>query len=170
VAWGNDRAVFGPVGRLIRCAFGWLALVALALCADGVLMLAEGFAPMSADAIRHATTVGFVMLLIFGVGQRMLPGFAGGRLLSSHLVTATFWLGNGAAFLRVFPVLINPWLGDPGLPGWIAPTREGAFGLSGPLALAALLCFTMNLWRLLCGGSRAASPSSRGERANVDRG
>jgi uncharacterized protein involved in response to NO len=163
VAQGNDRAAFGPFAWIVRCAFGWLALAALALCADGAVQLAGGFAPISADAIRHATTVGFVMLLIFGVGQRLLPGFAGSRLLSPHLVTATCWLGNAAALLRVFPVLAGPWLGDPGLPGWIAPTLRGAFGLSGPLALAALLCFTINLWSILRGAPSLRKDTSAAE-------
>jgi uncharacterized protein involved in response to NO len=91
------------------------------------------------------------MLLIFGVAQRMLPGFAGGKLRSLHLVTATLWLGSAAALLRVFPVLVSPWMSALGLPSWIAPLLQGAFGFSGPLALAALLCFTINLWGILRG-------------------
>lgn len=149
VAQGNDRAAFGPFAWLIRSAFGWLALAALVLCVDGVVQLMGGFAPISADATRHATTVGFLMLLIFGVGQRMLPGFAGRKLLSPRWVTATLWLGSAAALLRVVPVLVNPWPGSPGLPDVIASLLRDAFGLSGPLALAALCCFTINLWPIL---------------------
>jgi uncharacterized protein involved in response to NO len=155
VAQGNDRAAFGPFAWLIRSAFGWLALAALALCSDGVAQLIGDFAPISADAVRHATTVGFIMLLIFGVGQRMLPGFAGSKLLSPQLVTATLWLGSAAAILRVVPVLVSPWLIPLGLPGVIVSLLKGAFGLSGPLALAALLCFTINLWHMLRGVPRA---------------
>lgn len=149
VAQGNDRAAFGPYAWLIRGAFGWLALAALTFCVDGAVQLIGGFAPIDDDVTRHATTVGFVALLIFGVGQRMLPGFAGSKLLSPHLVTATLWLGSAAALLRVFPVLVSPWVGDPGLPDWIASLVRGAFGFSGPLALIALLCFTINLWHIL---------------------
>jgi uncharacterized protein involved in response to NO len=149
VAQGSDRAVFGPFAWLIRSAFGWLALAALTFCIDGAAQLGGSFAPISDDATRHATTVGFVALLIFGVGQRMLPGFARSRLLSPHLVTATLWLGSAAALLRVLPVLVSAWLGTSGLPDWIAPLLRGAFGVSGPLALTAVLCFTINLWRIL---------------------
>jgi uncharacterized protein involved in response to NO len=149
VAQGNDRAAFGPFAGLIRSAFGWLALAALGLGSNGVVQLIGGAAPINADAIRHATTVGFLMLLIFGVGQRMLPGFAGRKLISPRWVTATLWLGSAAAILRVFPVLVSPWLGAPGLSNAIALLLRGAFGLSGPLALAALLCFTINLWPIL---------------------
>ncbi|HEU5201077.1 MAG TPA: hypothetical protein VFU32_15680 [Ktedonobacterales bacterium] len=154
-AQGNDRAAFGPFAWLIRSAFGWLALSALALLVNGATQLAGGFSPISADAIRHATTVGFVMLLIFGVAQRMLPGFAGGKLRSPQLVTATLWLGSAAAFLRVFPVLVSSWISALGLPGWVVPLLRGAFGCSGPLALGALLCFTFNLWSILRGAPRA---------------
>ncbi len=159
VAQGNDRAAFGPFAWLIRGAFGWLVLAALALCSNGAVQLADGFVPISADAIRHATTVGFIMLLIFGVGQRMLPGFAGSKLLSPRLVTATLWLGSAAALLRVIPVLVSPWIGPPGLPDVLASLLRDAFGLSGPLALAALLCFTINLWYILRGAPRASKGS-----------
>ncbi len=159
-AQGNDRASFGPFAWLIHSAFGWLALAALALLVNGVMQLSLGQALISEDAIRHAMTVGFVTLLIFGVGQRMLPGFAGGKLCSPRLVTATFWLGSAAAILRVFPVLVSPWLSVLGSPGWVALLFQGAFGFSGPLALAALLCFTINLWGIL----RGARPH-RGQRA-----
>ncbi len=164
VAQGNDRTVFGPFAWLIRSAFGWLALAALALLVNGTIQLAGGQAPISEDAIRHATSVGFVMLLIFGVGQRMLPGFARDKLRSPRLVTATLWLGSAAAFLRVLPVLATPWIGALGLPGWIAPLLRGAFGFSGPLALTALLCFTLNLWSILRGARRAQTVCSTEEK------
>lgn len=164
-AQGNDRAAFGPFAWLIRSAFGWLALAALALLVDGAMQLASGFSPISEDVIRHATTVGFVMLLIFGVAQRMLPGFAGGKLRSPHLVTATLWLGSAAALLRVLPVLVTPWIGGAlEVPGWITPLLQGVFGFSGPLALAALLCFTINLWSILRGAPRAKTALSTGDK------
>ncbi len=162
VAQGNDRAAFGPFGWLIRSAFGWLALAALALCIDGAVQLAAGDAPISEDAIRHATTVGFVMLLIFGVGQRLLPGFAGSKLLSPRLVTATLWLGSAAAFLRVLPVLLSPLLSDPGFSGLLSTLLSVGFGCSGPLALAALLCFTINLWSMLHSAPHARTGASTG--------
>ncbi len=162
VAQGNDHAVFGPYAWLIRSAFGWLALAALALCIDGAAQLAAGDTPISEDAIRHATTVGFVMLLIFGVGQRMLPGFAGSKLLSPRLVMATFWLGSAATLLRVLPVLVSPLLSDPGFSGLPSILLSVGFGCSGPLALAALLCFTLNLWRILYSAPRASSGAEQG--------
>jgi uncharacterized protein involved in response to NO len=163
VAQGNDRAAFGPYAWLIRCAFGWLALAALIFCLNGGTLLAGASFLIDDDATRHATTVGFVMLLAFGVGQRMLPGFAGRKLLSRHLVTATLWLGNVAALLRVAPVLGSAWFARSDLPGWVAPLLQGAFGASGPLALLAVLCFTMNLWRIL----RAASGIKTAAAANA---
>jgi hypothetical protein len=150
VAQGNDRAVYGPVRWLIRTAFGWLTLVALAYCIDGLVELAGGSAPISDDALLHATTAGVVMLLIFGVGQRMFPGFSGSRLRSPHLVTATLWLGTAAACLRVLPVLVEPWLDSFSEgPIWIMPWLRAAFGISGPLAWAALFCFTINIRSVL---------------------
>jgi uncharacterized protein involved in response to NO len=156
VARGNDPAVYGPVRWLMRSAFAWLTLLALAGCVDGVMEVAWGSAAITADALLHATTVGVVMLLIFGIGQRMLPGFSGSKLASPHLVTATLWLGNGAAILRVVPVMVGPWLSSSaGLPTGIMLWLSGAFGFSGPLALAAMLCFTVNLASTLHRGQRS---------------
>jgi len=157
VARGKDRATFGPFVWLIRCAFAWLAVAALALCVNGVSQLAIGFAPIDGDAMRHATTAGFVSLLIFGVGQRMLPGFAGRKLVSPRLVTATLWLGGTAALLRVLPVLLGSLfavIGRGANSGALTPVFQGAFGLSGPLDLAALCCFTLNLWNIVRPGAR----------------
>lgn len=81
VAQGNDRAAFGLFVWLIRSAFGWPWRRWRSVSMEW-FSLWVALAPISADAMRHATTVGFIMLLIFGVGQRMLPGFAGRKLLS----------------------------------------------------------------------------------------
>jgi hypothetical protein len=75
----------------------------------------------------------------------MLPGFSGGHIASAGLVTATLWLGNLAAALRVGSILLAPWL--VGLhSGNLALLL---FGLSGPLGLALALCLAINLWPAL---------------------
>jgi len=103
--------------------------------------------PLNLDSARHSLAVGFIALLICGVAPRMLPGFSGGRIRSPRLVVATLWLGNGAALLRVGPLLAAPALGALG-PAGVAAGRL-AFGLSGPLGLALAITLAVNLWPAL---------------------
>ncbi len=149
VAVGNAHALYGPFARLIQSAFAWLALAAALLLANGILQLLglSAFAPD--DLMRHALTVGFIALLIFGVGQRMLPGFAGQPLRSPRLVAATLWLGNAAVLLRVVPGLLGLVLSGRALPPAVPALLGIAFACSGPLGWLALCCFTYNLWRIL---------------------
>ena len=117
-----------------------------------------GFAePIASDAIRHALTIGFVSLLICGIAPRMLPGFSGGTIRSATLVSATLWLGNLAAVLRVGSLLLAPWL-------VIGSFNVGqvAFGCSGIVGLALALCLAWNLWPAL--------RAPRGQRASQQEG
>jgi hypothetical protein len=77
----------------------------------------------------------------------MIPGFSGGRIATTRLVYATFWLGNAAALLRVGSLLAAPALATLGAPG--ATLETVAFGLSGPLGMALAICLAVNLWPAL---------------------
>ena len=92
---------------------------------------------MNPDIERHAITVGFITLLIFGMAVRMLPGFSGKpRVASTRLVLATFWLGNLAALCRGLPLFaVN-------LPG-----ADLALGVSGAIGWVAVACLAVNLGR-----------------------
>ncbi len=130
---------------LLRSAYGWLVVAAILLVAGAWLGLAGAPAP-PLDAERHALGAGFITLLIFGMGARLLPGFLGREHLDHpRLVWATFWLGNAAALLRVGPLLV-PWLlalaGSAG-----APPATALLALSGLLDMLAVACFGWNLWR-----------------------
>ena len=53
-------------------------------------------------ASRHALTVGFVSTMVFAIGQRVLPAFAGMRVLySPRLMLACLLLLNTGCLLRV---------------------------------------------------------------------
>jgi uncharacterized protein involved in response to NO len=130
---------------LLRSAYVWL-VVAAALLVVGALLGLAGAPPPPLDAERHTLGAGFVTLLIFGMGARLLPGFLGREHLAHpRLVWATFWLGNVAALLRVGPLLV-PWLVAlaGGLP---APPAPSLIALSGLLDMVAVACFGWNLWR-----------------------
>jgi uncharacterized protein involved in response to NO len=139
-----QKAAYGPFVQLVASAYLWAALAGVLLIADGVAGLIADDMPVAIDAIRHSLAVGFIALLICGIAPRMLPGFSGGRIRSSRLVTATLWLGNGAAVLRVGSLLAQPLLSALGAAG--VATGTVAFGLSGPVGLALALCLAVNVW------------------------
>jgi uncharacterized protein involved in response to NO len=135
---------------LLRTAYAWLAVAGALLLLGGALGLGGG-PLLPADVERHALGTGFVTLLIFGMGPRLLPGFVGSaHVASAGLVWATVWLGNAAALLRVAPPLVV-WLLALTVPVATPPAAltNGLLALSGLLGLAAVACFTANLWRTL---------------------
>ncbi|MBE3561388.1 MAG: hypothetical protein IMW89_19530 [Ktedonobacteraceae bacterium] len=141
----TEQTNYGPFVALVASSYLWAMLGGLLLLFDGAALLFTGTQPVAIDAIRHSFAIGFIALLICGVAPRMLPSFAGNNIVSPHLVTATLWLGNAAAALRVGAVLLAPLL--------VAPDgynfAELIFGLSGPFGLALAICLAINLWPVL---------------------
>jgi len=82
----------------VRIAYIWLVIAAgLGIC--GVYFdHAHGWI----GASRHALTVGFISTMVFAIGQRVLPAFAGMRVLySSQLMLASLLFLNIGCMLRV---------------------------------------------------------------------
>jgi uncharacterized protein involved in response to NO len=143
----DERNAYGPFVALVASAYMWALLGALLLMVDGLTML-FGQAPLFAiDAIRHSLTVGFITLLICGISPRMVPGFSGGKIASPALVSATLWLGNTAALLRVGSLLLAPLMATISFAG--ISLYSILFGLSGPVGLALAICLAVNLWPAL---------------------
>ncbi len=143
----GERNAYGPFVALVASAYLWAILAAALLIVDGLTLLFTGAPFFALDAIRHSLAIGFITLLICGIAPRMLPGFSGKKIASPALVSATLWLGNTAALLRVGSILLAPLL--------IAITVAGVslyailFGISGPIGLALVICLTVNLWPAL---------------------
>jgi len=132
-----DHGEFGRFELLIISAFAWLAFANIIAIIDGASPLLGNPAPFNPDIERHAITVGFITLLIFGMAVRMLPGFSSkSRVASARLVMATFWLGNLAALFRVLPLFA------PDLAG-----MNVALGISGAIGWLAVMCLAINLYR-----------------------
>jgi uncharacterized protein involved in response to NO len=75
----KTRGIHGSFPFFVRAAYGWLVIAA-------VLGVAANFWDSSGGiwgASRHALTVGFISVMVLSVGQRILPAFAGMRLLWS---------------------------------------------------------------------------------------
>lgn len=137
----REQTSYGPFVGLIASAYLWALLGALLLLGDGVGVLITGRELVAFDAIRHSFALGFLALLICGIAPRMLPGFSGGTIVPPKLVSATLWLGNLAAFLRVGSLLFAPLLGSS--------LEMFLFGFSGPRGLALAICLAVNLWPTL---------------------
>lgn len=84
--------------HFLRIAYGWLLAASLLGCVAAMLDRSGGWWGSS----RHALTVGFVALMVFTIGQRVLPAFCGMRLL--WCTEFMFWslaLLNFGCLLRV---------------------------------------------------------------------
>jgi len=143
----TERTNYGPFVGLVASAYTWAIIGGALLMIDGIAGAFGADAPFSPDAARHSLALGFIALLICGIAPRMVPGFSGGHILSAKLVTATLWLGNSAAILRVGSLLVAPLLDGLGPGGAWADSL--LFGLSGPLGLALAICLAVNLWPAL---------------------
>ena len=128
------RGIHKSFPAFVRMAYGWL------LIAAGL-----GFAATQWDtsggfwgASRHALTVGFVGLMVLSVGQRILPAFAGMRLLWSPrlMFLGLFLLAIGCA-LRVSSEV----LAYQGYAGWAWRVLPA----SALVELTALSVFTTNI-------------------------
>jgi hypothetical protein len=118
----------------VRVAYIWLLLaVGLGICA-AYFDRANGWV----GAGRHALTVGFISTMVFAIGQRVLPAFAGMRVLySPRLMLACLLLLNTGCLLRVTSEILayeNYWA-----PAWaILP-------VSAICELTAVTLFALNL-------------------------
>ena len=94
----KTRGVHPSFPFFVRMAYGWL-LVAALLGVGAALWDSSGGIW---GASRHALTVGFIAVMVFCVGQRILPAFAGMRLLwSTRLMFAGLVLLTIGCTLRV---------------------------------------------------------------------
>jgi len=94
----KTRGVHRSFPFFVRMAYGWLMVAALL----GVGAAQWDFSGGIWGASRHALTVGFVAVMVFCVGQRVLPAFAGMRLLwSTRLMFAALALLTVGCTLRV---------------------------------------------------------------------
>jgi hypothetical protein len=93
----KTKGVHGTFPTFVRLAYVW-GLVAATL---GVWAAAAGNTQGIAGASRHALTVGFLAMMVFAIGQRVLPAFAGGLLFSTKLMFTSLALLTVGCLLRV---------------------------------------------------------------------
>jgi hypothetical protein len=128
------RGIHRSFPVFVRMAYGWLLVAASLGVAAGQWDTSGGFW----GASRHALTVGFVGSMILAVGQRVLPAFAGMRLLwSPRLMFVGLFLLTLGCTLRVACEV----LAYQGYAAWAWHVLPA----SALIELAALSVFAVNL-------------------------
>lgn len=143
---GNPRP-FAPergypfLRRYIQLAFAWLLISLIAFAAIAVIEIRTGIEvphPIH-GAVRHALTVGFLLTLILGVGQRLFPVLGHTLLAWPRLIVPIFLLIGVGNLLRVASEVAATW--------WTPAFLVMPF--SAILEFAALSLFTINAVRTI---------------------
>lgn len=138
--------IFGSRRRLPRRAVRiWEDAPGLHALSAYIWLLAAGVAQAPGvrwdDVERHLLGMGFVTMLILGMGVHLLPGFVRRKIRHKGYVWATLTLGNLATGCRVIPAIPGPDL------GWRVEQAIGATaGVAGMLAVGI---FAFNVWSAL---------------------
>ncbi|MGB9467141.1 MAG: hypothetical protein WBR10_18695 [Candidatus Acidiferrum sp.] len=128
------RGIHWSFPYFVRMAYFWLLVAAMLGVAASIWDTSGGIW----GASRHALTVGFVATMVLSVGQRILPAFAGMRLLwSPRLMFVGLVLLTVGCSLRVSCEV----LAYQGYASWAWPVLP----LSALVELTALSVFTTNI-------------------------
>jgi cytochrome c oxidase cbb3-type subunit 1 len=103
-------------------------------------------------AHAHMNLVGFVVMMIFGVGYQMLPRFFGHPIHSRWLATAHVWMANLGLAALVAGFLIAPHVGPASVPVTAAGGLLWATGAYG---------FVYNMWRTFDAADRRRRMNAR---------
>lgn len=122
------------VKAFIRASLAWFALgitLGLAIAA---------YPPWVAyrPAHAHMTVVGFLTMMVFGVGYQLLPRLFGHALFSRGLAVAHWWLANLGLAGMVTGFMLAPHIGASSAP--VTATGGVMFALGA-------LGFVYNMWR-----------------------
>jgi len=90
------------------------------------------------SAHAHMNLVGFVVMMIFGVGYQMLPRFFGHPIHNRKLAVAHIWLANLGLAGMVAGFFLAPSIGDASIPVTASGGILWAIGAYG---------FVYNMWR-----------------------
>lgn len=124
------------VSRFLRASLLWL-VIGTSL---GAAMAIQPRWVVYRPAHLHALLLGFVMMMIAGVGYHVIPRFAMAALHSPRLARVHLVIANAGLLLMVCGFIGRP----NGLPG--APMLLAAGGL---LSLGGAWLLAWNLWRTL---------------------
>ena len=117
------------IKAFIRSSLIWFTL-GIAL---GLAMAAHPLWVVYRPAHAHMNVVGFITMMVFGVGYQLLPRLFGGGLWSRRLAIVHLWLANVGLALMVAGFMLAPHIGDGSI-----PITEGGGAISA--AWKSMLC------------------------------
>lgn len=124
------------VRAFLRSSVCWLA----AGVSLGTAMAVHPEWAIYRPAHLHMNLLGFVSMMIFGVGYHIIPRLAGKPLYSRRLAMIHLWIGNGGLLLFA-PGLMLQAAGQSAAPFVI--------GIGATLSAAGAYCFAWQVWRTL---------------------
>lgn len=133
----KTKGIHGSFPLFVRSAYVWLLIAALL-----GIWAANATDPTGIwGASRHALTVGFVAMMVFCIGQRVLPAFSGMRLLFSRrlMLVGLLFLSLGCT-VRVGAEVLAYQEIVPAAWGWLP--YSAIFELAAVTALAGNLVVT----------------------------
>jgi cbb3-type cytochrome oxidase subunit 1 len=126
------------VKRFLKAALVWLGLgVTL-----GVGMAVHPMWIVYRPAHVHMNLLGFVTMMIFGVGYHVVPRFFGHPLHNKKLGGIHWWLSNAGLALMVLGFFAAPHIGVQSVP---------ILGTGGALSAIGAFLFIYNMWRTMDG-------------------
>jgi cytochrome c oxidase cbb3-type subunit 1 len=125
------------VKAFIRSSLVWFTLGILL----GIAMAAYPPWVVYRPAHAHLTVVGFLTMMLFGVGYQLLPRLFGHQLKSPRLAVAHWWLANTGLGALVIGFALAPHIGRRSVP---VTTFGGVLFGIGALAFAANLWMTFD--------------------------
>ena len=103
-------------------------------------------------AHAHMNLVGFVVMMIFGVGYQMLPRFFGHPIHSQWLAKAHVWMANLGLAGLVAGFLLAPHIGPASVP---------VTSIGGILFALGAYGFVYNMWRTFDAADRRRRMNAR---------
>ncbi len=128
------------VRRFIKASLAWLAggvLLGVAMAAGPELIIYR-------PAHVHMNLLGFVTMMIFGVGYHLLPRLGGSPLRWKGLALFHWWVANAGLALMVSGFFLRPSFPMEGQATLVAGAISSATGA---------LAFAVNIWRTLDAGA-----------------
>jgi len=134
----KTKGIHSSFPFFVRSAYVWL-LIATALG----IWAANAANPAGIwGASRHALTVGFIAMMVFCIGQRVLPAFSGMRLLfSPNLMFAGLLLLSVGCLVRVSSEVLAYQEMAPGAWGWLPYSAVLELGAVTILAVNLIVTF-----------------------------
>jgi len=124
------------VKRFLQSALVWLGLGVTLGVAMAVFPLLVIYRP----AHMHMNFLGFVTMMIYGVGYHVIPRFFGQKLRYRALAGAHWWISNCGLALMVVGFMLAPHMGRRSAP---------VLAVGGILSALGAFFFIVNVWRTM---------------------